>query len=80
MGELPERRAVASVIAKSGIAGDQHSLVQTGLIDSLANSPERIEPPPATPAVVEKVPDGLLDQIVRALIVSADEFPLDLPC
>jgi hypothetical protein len=58
--------------------GNQHSLIQTSLINCLPDSPERFEPPLATLALVKKVPDSLLDQLIGAPIPAAGEFLLDL--
>ena len=59
---------------------DQHSLVQAGLVNRLADSAERIEPLLATLALVEEVSNCLFDQFVAAPIVAVSEFPLDLFC
>jgi hypothetical protein len=60
------------------LAGKQHSLVQAGLIHGLADSAERIQPPLATLALVQEMPDSLFDQLVAALVPPAGEFLLDL--
>jgi hypothetical protein len=39
----------------------QHSLIQARLINSLTNSPERIEPLLATLTLVEEVPNSLFE-------------------
>jgi hypothetical protein len=48
------------------------------LVSCLANSAERIEPLPATLALVEKVPDSMLDQFVGASIQPARKLLLHL--
>ena len=55
------------------LAGDQHSLIEAGLVNGLTDSPERIEPPLATLTVFEEVPNGLFDQIIATLISPALE-------
>jgi hypothetical protein len=60
------------------LVGDEDSLVQSGLINSLADSPERIESLLATLALFEKVPDSLFDQVIPALIPAAGRFLLNL--
>jgi hypothetical protein len=57
---------------------DQHSLVQAGLVNRLANSTERIEPLLATLALVEEVSNRLLDQFIAAPIMAASKFLVDL--
>jgi hypothetical protein len=58
--------------------GQQHPLVQARLINGLADSPERIEPPLATLTLVKEVPDSLFDQFIGTSIPPAGEFLLDL--
>ncbi|MEK7996864.1 MAG: hypothetical protein AAB403_23930 [Planctomycetota bacterium] len=70
----PGRRAARP----SFLVGNQHSLIYTGLIDGLTDSPERMEPPLATLTLVKEVPDSLFDQFIGALIPAASEFSLDL--
>jgi hypothetical protein len=65
-------------VRPSFLAGDQHSLIQTGFIDGLTDSTERIQPPLATLTLIEEVPDSLFDQLVAALVPPAGEFLLDL--
>jgi hypothetical protein len=60
--------------------GDQYSLIQTRLINRLADSAERIEPLLATLAIVEQVSNRLLDQLIAAPIAAARELLLDLFC
>jgi hypothetical protein len=60
------------------LAGNQHSLIETRLIDRLPDSLERIEPALGTPTLVEEVSDGLYDQFIGTLIVAASELLLDL--
>jgi hypothetical protein len=50
------------------------------LINSLADSAERIEPLLPTLALVEEVPNRLFDQFIAAPIAAASEFLLDLFC
>jgi hypothetical protein len=63
---------------RSFLAGNQRALIQSRLVYRVANSPKCIQPPLTALALLEKVPNGLLDQIVRALIMAAREFLLDL--
>jgi len=65
-------------VCSSFLAGNQHSLIQAGLIDSLADPPQGIEPPLPTITLVEEVPDGLFDQFAGGLITAASNFLLDL--
>jgi hypothetical protein len=58
--------------------GDQHSLIQAGLIDRLTDSAEGIEPPLATLTLVEEVPDGLFDQFIGTSIEAASKLLLHL--
>jgi hypothetical protein len=58
--------------------GDQHSLVQAGLIDRLTDSAEGIEPPLATLTLVEKVPDSLFDQVIGTSREAASKLSLHL--
>jgi hypothetical protein len=62
----------------SWLVWDQHSLVEAGLINRLTDSAESIEPPLATPTLVEEVPDSLSDQVVGALVMAASKFLVDL--
>jgi hypothetical protein len=57
---------------------DQYSLVQAGLVNRVANPTERIEPLLATLALVEEVPNRLLDQFIAAPIMAASKFLVDL--
>jgi hypothetical protein len=70
----PERRAGRP----SFLARKQDSLTQAYLIDRVADSRERIQPPLATLAFVEEVPDGFFDQLIGALVAAARKFLLDL--
>jgi hypothetical protein len=65
-------------VSPSFLVRNQHSVIEAGLIHGLTHSPESIEPPLATLALVEKVPDCLFDQFIAALIAAAGEFLLDL--
>jgi hypothetical protein len=65
-------------VRPSFLTGDQHSLIQTGFIDGLTDSRERIQPPLAALTLIEEVPDSLFDQLVAALLPPAGEFLLDL--
>ena len=58
--------------------GDPHSVIQTSLINRLADSAERIEPLLATLALVEEVSNRLFDQLIATPIAAAGEFLLDL--
>jgi hypothetical protein len=62
------------------LVGDQHSLVQAGLINRLTDSAESIKPLLATTALVEEASNRLFDQFVAAPIVAVSEFLLDLFC
>src|SRR5437899_1537639 len=59
-------------------AGHQHALIQARLINRLADSAERVEPPLTTLTVVKEVPNSLFDQFIGAPIAAASEFLLDL--
>jgi hypothetical protein len=50
------------------------------LVNCLAYSAERIEPLPATLALIEELPNGLFDQLIATPIAAASEFLLDLFC
>jgi hypothetical protein len=58
--------------------GDQHSLIQAGLIDRLTDSAEGIEPSLATLALVEEVPDSLFDQFIGTSIKAGSKLLLHL--
>jgi hypothetical protein len=58
--------------------GDQHSLIQAGLIDRLTDSAEGIEPPLATLTLVEEVPDSLFDQFIGTSIKAGSKLLLHL--
>jgi hypothetical protein len=58
--------------------GDQHSLIQAGLIDRLTDSAEGIEPPLAALALVEEVPDSLFDQFIGTSKKAASKLLLHL--
>jgi hypothetical protein len=58
--------------------GDQYALIQAGLIDRLTDSAEGIEPPLATLALVEEVPDSLFDQFISIAIEAASKLLLHL--
>jgi hypothetical protein len=62
------------------LVGDQHSLVQTGLINRMPDSSQSIEPLLATLALIEEVTNCLLDQFIAASVVAAGEFLIDLFC
>ena len=55
----------------SYLTGDRHSLIEARLIDRLADSAQRIEPLPATLALVEELSNRLFDQFIAAPIVAA---------
>jgi hypothetical protein len=65
-------------VGPSFLVGNQHSFIQTGLINSLTDSTERIKPPLATLTLVKEVPDSPFNQLVMAAIPAAGEFLLDL--
>jgi hypothetical protein len=65
-------------VSPSFLAGDQHSLIQAGLINRLADSAERVEPPLAALTLIEEAPDRLFDQFIGTLKASTGEFLLDL--
>ena len=65
---------------QSFMSGDQHSFVQAGLINRLANSSERIEAPLAALALLKEGANSLLDQLAEALVSTAGKLPLDLLC
>jgi len=44
------------------------------LINRLADSPKRIEPLPATLALVEELSNRLFDQLIAAPVAAASEF------
>jgi len=48
------------------------------LVNRLADSAERIEPLLAALALIEKVSNGLFDQLIATPIAAASEFLLDL--
>jgi hypothetical protein len=60
------------------LVGDQHSLIQAGLIDLLADSAEGIEQPLATLTLVEEVPDSLFDQVIGTSIKAGSKLLLHL--
>jgi hypothetical protein len=62
------------------LVGDQHSLVQTRLINRMPDSSQSIEPLLATLALIEEVTNCLLDQFIAASVVAAGEFLIDLFC
>jgi hypothetical protein len=58
--------------------GDQHSLIQAGLIDRLTDSAKGIEPPLAALALVEEMPDSLFDQFIGTSIKAGSKLLLHL--
>jgi hypothetical protein len=64
-------------VCPSFLAGKQHSLIQTGLINCLADSTERVKPLLAALTLLKELSNGLFDQFIRAAIATAGEFLLD---
>jgi hypothetical protein len=62
------------------LAGEHHSLGQAGLINSLTDSAERIEPPLATLTPAKEVSDRLFDEFIGTLVTDGSEFLLDPAC
>jgi hypothetical protein len=60
------------------LIGKEHPIVESGLVERVADPAESGKPIASTLGLVEETPDSLLDQVIGAAILPARKLLLDL--